>query len=127
MPSRLASSSRVVNDRAIDRARSRETRVSVQATGLWKGFIPDIDMNLLDATAARNITGLIARPDEGGRGEVLQADNGFDRVDPTAAALSDLTADWTDGNVALHNGGNNDVTGILEFQRTTALGVDTGA
>lgn len=125
MPSRLASLSRTANERAVTKARSLETRVTIQAKGPWKGWTPDIDVDLLDATAARIVTGLIAKPDPGGQGEVLTADNGYARVDGASAALSDLTADWTDSNTATANTGANDVIQVAEFLRTTAAGASS--
>lgn len=125
MPSRLISTSRSDNTKAISRAAALENKIVIQAKGPWQGFTPDIDVDLLGPTAARTITGLIAKPDIGGQGEVLTADSGYARISSGSAALSDLTANWTT-TPALANTGSNDIVSIIEMRRTTAGGVSSG-
>ncbi len=108
-------------------AEEMETRAQIRATGPWQGFTPDIDVDLLDASAARDILGLIARPDVGGQGEILTQDYGTLRVSGTSAALSDLTADWTATPAVANVAGMTNVVALMEMRRTDTNGVATAA
>ena len=91
----------------------------LRAQAPWQGFVPDLDVAHLGASAARDIEGLIPRGDESGLGEVMGKFPGFNHVDSTYAATGT-------GVLGDHANTTNDITGLFMFARTNGSGLIAG-
>ena len=66
-----------------------QTRQSLSVRGPFTGFTPDVDANLLDGTAFKDLTNCLARSHGADHGEVLGLPDGFRQVDSDNLPLGD--------------------------------------
>jgi hypothetical protein len=93
---------------------------TLKARAPWQGYLPDLDVAHMGPSSARDIEGLIPRPDDGGLGEVLMHFPGFDHVDSTYDGSSASPPALGDAATT------QEIVGLSFFDRVTAAGVVTG-
>ena len=115
MPSFLIPQNPDFFDEWVAKALAAKKTIRISARSPWQGYTPDLDPHQAPPTSSSSMSGLVARPDPGGTGEVLMQDAGFSRVDSARLPLT-----------SSEGGGFTNITMLAQFNRTNSLGAETG-